>query len=160
MAELNASKSGTFRVGGDIEVNRLGFGAMRVTGPGIWGPPKDRSEAVRTLRRAPKLGINFIDTANSYGPHVSEELIREVLYPYDGILVATKAGFRRPSAARGSLMGGPTISAPRRSPAATGLAWKRSGFGNCIASIRQCRGLSSLPPSARCSMTASSAMPA
>src|SRR6478672_339946 len=98
MAELNASKSGTFRVGGDIEVNRLGFGAMRVTGPGIWGPPKDRSEAVRTLRRAPKLGINFIDTANSYGPHVSEELIREVLYPYDGILVATKAGFRRPSA--------------------------------------------------------------
>ncbi len=96
MAELNAGKSGTFRIGGDIEVNRLGFGAMRVTGPGIWGPPQDRPEAIRTLKRVPELGIDFIDTANSYGPHVSEELIRETLYPYDGILIATKAGFQRP----------------------------------------------------------------
>jgi aryl-alcohol dehydrogenase-like predicted oxidoreductase len=96
MAQANAAKSGSFTVGGDIEINRLGFGAMRITGDGIWGPPKDRAEAVRTLKRVPKLGINFIDTANSYGPEVSEQLIREVLYPYEGMLIATKAGFRRP----------------------------------------------------------------
>ncbi|HWJ47372.1 MAG TPA: aldo/keto reductase, partial [Candidatus Udaeobacter sp.] len=97
MLKLDASKSGSFRIGGEIEVNRLGFGAMRLTGPGIWGPPADRAEAIRTLKRAPELGINFIDTADSYGPDVSERLIREALYPYDGILIATKAGLRRPS---------------------------------------------------------------
>ena len=95
MSKLDASQSGSFKIGGDVEIHRLGFGAMRLTGPGVWGPPKDREEAVRTLRRVPELGINFIDTADSYGPKVSEELIREVLYPYKGILVATKAGFRR-----------------------------------------------------------------
>ncbi len=96
MTKLDARLSGTFTIGGEIEVNRLGFGAMRVTGRGIWGPPEDRAEALRTLRRLPELGIDFIDTANSYGPDVSEELIRETLYPYDGLLIATKAGFRRP----------------------------------------------------------------
>jgi len=94
--ELDATKSGSFKIGGVIDVNRLGFGAMRITGPGIFGPPDDRDEAVRTLRRVPELGINFIDTADSYGPDVSEELIREVLYPYDGLLIATKAGIERP----------------------------------------------------------------
>ena len=97
MLKLDASESGSFRIGGEIEVHRLGFGAMRLTGPGIWGPPVDRAEAIRTLKRVPDLGINFIDTADSYGPHVSERLIREALYPYDGILIATKAGLRRPS---------------------------------------------------------------
>ena len=97
MFKLDASKSGSFRIGGETEVHRLGFGAMRVTGPGIWGPPADRAEAIRTLKRVPELGINFIDTANSYGPDVSEQLIRDALYPYDGILIATKAGLRRPS---------------------------------------------------------------
>src|SRR6476660_5101126 len=96
VVKLDARKSGSFKIGGDIEVNRLGFGAMRLTGPGIWGPPADRAEAIRTLKRVPDLGINFIDTADSYGPHVSEQLIREALYPYDGILIATKAGLRRP----------------------------------------------------------------
>jgi pyridoxine 4-dehydrogenase len=96
MAKLDARKSGTFKIHGDIKVHRLGFGAMRVTGEGIWGPPKDRAEALRTLKRVPELGIDFIDTADSYGPDVSEELIREALYPYDGILIATKGGFRRP----------------------------------------------------------------
>jgi aryl-alcohol dehydrogenase-like predicted oxidoreductase len=96
MAMPNAAKSGTFKIGGDIEVHRLGFGAMRVTGAGIWGPPADRAEAIRTLRRVPELGIDFIDTADSYGPDVSEQLIRESLFPYDGILIATKAGFTRP----------------------------------------------------------------
>jgi aryl-alcohol dehydrogenase-like predicted oxidoreductase len=95
MATPNASKSGTFRIGGDIEIHRLGFGAMRITGPGIWGPPADKAEAIRTLKLLPELGINFIDTANSYGPDVSEQLIREALHPYKGLLVATKAGLTR-----------------------------------------------------------------
>jgi pyridoxine 4-dehydrogenase len=95
-ARLDARKSGAFKIGGDTEIHRLGFGAMRVTGRGIWGPPNDRAEALRTLKRVPELGIDFIDTADSYGPDVSEQLIREALYPYSGILIATKAGFRRP----------------------------------------------------------------
>lgn len=95
MATSNASNSGTFRIGGDIEIHRLGFGAMRITGPGIWGPPADKAEAIRTLKRLPELGVNFIDTANSYGPDVSEQLIREALHPYKGLLVATKAGLTR-----------------------------------------------------------------
>ncbi len=90
-----AAKSGTFRLGPNTEVHRLGFGAMRVTGPGIWGPPRERTQAVRTLERLPQLGINFIDTADSYGPGISEELLREVLHPYHGLVIATKAGLAR-----------------------------------------------------------------
>jgi aryl-alcohol dehydrogenase-like predicted oxidoreductase len=85
----------TFAIGGDLSVNRLGYGAMRITGPGIWGEPEDRAEALRVLRRLPELGVNFIDTADSYGPYVSEDLIREGLHPYKGIVVATKGGFTR-----------------------------------------------------------------
>jgi pyridoxine 4-dehydrogenase len=96
MVTLDARKSGSFKIGGDIEIHRLGFGAMRVTGPRVWGPPLDKDEAVRTLKRLPELGIDFVDTADSYGPDVSEQLIRETLYPYDGMLIATKAGLRRP----------------------------------------------------------------
>ena len=96
MAQVNAAMSGSFKVGGDIKINRLGFGAMRITGEGIWGPPADRKEALRTLKRLPDLGINFVDTADSYGPDVSELLIHEALHPYKGMLIATKAGFRRP----------------------------------------------------------------
>jgi pyridoxine 4-dehydrogenase len=95
MAKLDASKSGTFKIGGEIEINRLGFGAMRITGKGIWGEPEDRPEALRTLKRVPELGIDFIDTADSYGPDVSEELIHEALFPYKEMLIATKAGFQR-----------------------------------------------------------------
>jgi aryl-alcohol dehydrogenase-like predicted oxidoreductase len=91
-----ASAAGTFRIGGEIEVNRLGYGAMRITGKGIWGEPADRDECLRTLARLPELGVNFIDTADSYGPNVSEPLIREALHPYDGLLIATKAGLLRP----------------------------------------------------------------
>ena len=87
--------SKTFKIGGEIVVNRLGFGAMQITGPGVWGPPRDRGEALRVLKRLPELGIDFIDTADSYGPDVSEELIREALHPYKGLLIATKAGFTR-----------------------------------------------------------------
>ncbi|QBY08183.1 aldo/keto reductase [Deinococcus metallilatus] len=91
----NAAQSGSFRIGGDLSVNRLGFGAMRITGEGIWGDPADREEALATLRRLPELGVNFIDTADSYGPAVSEELIRTALYPYDTVVIATKAGLTR-----------------------------------------------------------------
>ena len=91
-----ASASGTFTLGGDCTVNRLGFGAMRLTGKGVWGPPADRDECLRVLRRAVELGVNFIDTADSYGPYVSEELIREALHPYpEDLLIATKAGLLR-----------------------------------------------------------------
>jgi pyridoxine 4-dehydrogenase len=96
MTDYSAAKSGTFKIGGDIEVNRLGFGAMRVTGPGIWGPPADHDEAIRTLKRLPSLEVNFIDTADSYGPDVSELLIKEALHPYnDGSIIATKGGLTR-----------------------------------------------------------------
>ncbi len=86
----------TFRIGGELEINRLGFGAMRITGKGIWGPPADREGALATLRRLPELGIDFIDTANSYGPEISEELIKEALFPYTKVVVATKGGLERP----------------------------------------------------------------
>jgi pyridoxine 4-dehydrogenase len=95
MSISNAVSSGQFRIGGDILVNRLGFGAMRLTGRGIWGEPADRPEAVRTLKRLPALGVNFIDTADAYGPDVSERLIREALHPYGDLLVATKGGLAR-----------------------------------------------------------------
>lgn len=85
-----------FTIGGDLTINRLGYGAMRITGKGIWGPPDDREESIRVLKRAVELGVNFIDTADSYGPNVSEELIAEALYPYpQGLIIATKGGLLR-----------------------------------------------------------------
>jgi aryl-alcohol dehydrogenase-like predicted oxidoreductase len=91
-----ADAAGTVTIGGDLTVNRLGFGAMRLTGKGIWGPPADRDEALRVLTRAIELGVDFIDTANSYGPHISEDLIAEALFPYpDGLVIATKGGLER-----------------------------------------------------------------
>jgi len=91
-----AQSSGTFRIGGDLEVNRLGYGTMQLTGPGVWGPPKDHDEAIRVLRRSVELGVNFFDTAESYGPYVAEELLKEALHPYaDDVLIATKSGLTR-----------------------------------------------------------------
>lgn len=99
--EARTQAAGTAMIGGDLPVHRLGFGAMRITGPDIWGPPRDPAEARRVLRRAVELGINFIDTADSYGPGVSEELIAEALHPYpSGLIVATKGGIVRPKPAR------------------------------------------------------------
>ncbi|MFF1706519.1 aldo/keto reductase [Streptomyces sp. NPDC058251] len=91
-----AAASGTFRLGGDLEINRLGYGTMQLTGQGVWGEPKDHDEAVRVLKRAVELGVNFFDTADSYGPEVAENLLREALHPYgDDIVIATKAGLTR-----------------------------------------------------------------
>ncbi len=107
-ATPDAALSGQFAIGSEINVNRLGFGAMRITGQGIWGAPEDRDEAVRVLKRLPDLNVDFIDTADSYGPEVSEDLIREVLHPYDGMLIATKGGLLRP---------GPDVWDPKGDPA-------------------------------------------
>lgn len=95
MSQVSAAQSGTFAIGGDLTVNRLGFGAMRITGKGIWGQPADPAEALRVLRRLPELEVDFIDTADSYGPYVSEDLIREALHPYNKIVIATKGGLTR-----------------------------------------------------------------
>src|SRR6266403_2506730 len=93
----SADSSGTVSLGGELTVNRLGFGAMRITGDGVWGPPKDRAGAIAVLRRAVELGVNFIDTADSYGPNISEELIAQALAPYPkDVVIATKGGWNRP----------------------------------------------------------------
>jgi pyridoxine 4-dehydrogenase len=105
---LTAAAAGTVTIGGDLTVNRMGYGAMRITGPGIWGPPADRARAIAVLRHAVELGVNIIDTADSYGPNVSEELIAEALYPYPkDLVIATKGGWFRP---------GPNIWAHDASP--------------------------------------------
>jgi pyridoxine 4-dehydrogenase len=91
-----AAAAGTITLGGDLTVNRMGFGAMRLTGKGIWGPPKHPEKAVQVLQRAVELGVNFIDTAESYGPHIAEQLIADALYPYPGLVIATKGGLERP----------------------------------------------------------------
>jgi aryl-alcohol dehydrogenase-like predicted oxidoreductase len=106
---ISAKSAGTFALGGDLQVNRLGFGAMRITGKGIWGAPVDRAGALAVLRRAVELGVDLIDTADSYGPNVSEELIADALAPYPaGLIIATKGGFERP---------GPDKWTPNGSPA-------------------------------------------
>ena len=94
---ISAADAGTLTIGGDFTVNRMGYGAMRVTGTGIWGPPADKAAAIATLRRTVELDVNLIDTADSYGPNTSEELIAEALYPYPaGLVIATKGGWERP----------------------------------------------------------------
>jgi pyridoxine 4-dehydrogenase len=108
MSAPNAAPSGTFSLGGDLPIHRLGFGAMRITGDGIWGEPKDRDEAKRVLKRLPDLGVNFIDTADAYGPEVSENLIAEALHPYPaGLVIATKGGFTRQGPNKWAVVGRP-----------------------------------------------------
>lgn len=109
MPTPNAALAGSFSIGGDLKVNRLGFGAMRITGKGIWGPPENRNEAIRTLKRLRDLGVDFIDTAEAYGPYVSEDLLREVLYPYDGLVIATKGGHQRSGPDRWEMDGRPEV---------------------------------------------------
>ena len=147
MVQINAAKSSSFKIGGEMTVNRLGFGAMRITGPGIWGPPADRAEALRAAR-LPELGVNFIDTADSYGPDVVRALIREALHPYDGILVATKAGFTRPGPDRW-VDGRPEYLTSRRQRACASSASSRSRSGSCTASTPRSRATSSSARSSR-----------
>lgn len=104
---MTAKASGTITLGGDLTVNRLGFGAMRITGQGIWGEPENRDEAVAVLKRLPELDVDFIDTADAYGPDVSEDLIREVLYPYKNMVIATKGGQTRQGPNRWHALGRP-----------------------------------------------------
>lgn len=96
MNDVNAAQAGQFQLGGELSINRLGFGAMRVTGKGIWGEPENPDECLRTLRRVPKLGVNLVDTADAYGPEVSERLLHEALHPYGETVIATKGGNTRP----------------------------------------------------------------
>jgi pyridoxine 4-dehydrogenase len=102
-----ATGSGTFSIGGDLEVTRLGYGAMRILGDGVWGPPKDPEAAKAVLRRLPELGVDFIDTADAYGPEISEQLIHDALHPYGDVKIATKAGFTRQGPGRWTAVGRP-----------------------------------------------------
>jgi pyridoxine 4-dehydrogenase len=104
---VSASASGQFKIGGELTVNRLGFGAMRITGKGIWGPPSDPAASLATLKRLPELDVNLIDTADSYGPYISEDLIREALHPYKGMIIATKGGLTRHGPDVWALLGRP-----------------------------------------------------
>ncbi len=164
-----ALMSGTFKIGGDLPVVRLGYGAMRITGPGVWGPPKDRDEAIRVLRRAVELGVNFIDTADAYGPYISEELICEALHPYPSdLVIATKAGFVRPGPNEWHPVGRPPylrqeaeMSLRRlgierldlfrcRSRTSWRSSWNYSGRARCATSAcRRSRRRTSGPPSSR-----------
>jgi aryl-alcohol dehydrogenase-like predicted oxidoreductase len=105
--KVTAAKSGSFKLGGTTAIHRLGFGSMRTTGPGIWGPPEDRAEVLRTLKRLPDLDVTFVDTADSYGPDIAEELIREALHPYGPMLIATKAGLARTGPSQWTPLGRP-----------------------------------------------------
>lgn len=107
MIGVSATSSGSFKIGGDLEVSRLGYGAMRITGEGIWGPPRDHDGAIALLRRLPELGVSFIDTADAYGPEDSENLIHEALHPFDGVHIATKGGFTRQGPNRWAEVGRP-----------------------------------------------------
>jgi len=133
-------KAMEIRIGDDLRVNRLGFGAMRITGKGIWGEPKDRDEAIRVLRRAIELGVNFIDTADSYGPEVSEQIIAEALHPYPaGLVIATKAGFDRTGPDRWVENGKPEHLRRRAKAACDGCASTGSIYFNCTVSIPKYR---------------------
>jgi aryl-alcohol dehydrogenase-like predicted oxidoreductase len=146
MSKSNAALSGTFRIGGDIEVNRLGFGAMRITGPGIWGEPTDRAETIRTLKRLPELGVNFIDTADSYGPNVSEELIREALHPYSGMLIATKAGLARTGPDLWTPLGRPEYLIQQAYTSCRRLGVDQIGLWQLHRIDRKCRATSNFRP--------------
>ena len=139
-AQPTAAAAGTIDVGGDLTVNRLGFGAMRITGPGIWGDPPSRDQAIATLRRVVELGINFIDTADSYGPEVSETLIAEALHPYpDDLVIATKGGLIRPGPNRWEADGRRRTSARPARAACDGSGWSRSRCTSSTAPTRRCR---------------------
>src|SRR6201996_8526245 len=135
----NAAEAGTIDIGGDLTVNRLGYGAMRITGSGVWGDPADRDQAKAALRKAVELGVNFIDTADSYGPEVSETLIGETLYPYpDDLVIATKGGLVRPGPGCGSLTAARSTCTGRARAAWPGCAWTGSTCTSSTGRTRRC----------------------
>jgi pyridoxine 4-dehydrogenase len=137
--ESPAGLAGTFSLGGELTVRRLGFGAMRITGDGIWGPPKDHDLALRVLRRAVELGVNFIDTADSYGPSVSEELIAKALAPYPrDLVIATKGGWNRPGPNQWTHDASPKHLREAVEGSLTRLRLDRIDVTNCISPIPQC----------------------
>src|ERR1700730_16404890 len=141
-AHPTAAAAGTIDVGGDLTVNRLGFGAMRITGSGIWGEPPSREQAIATLRRGVELGVNFLDPADSYGPDVSEELIAEALHPYpDDLVIATKGGLVRPGPdqAAGTPTGTRRTCARPARAACGGSNWSRSRCTSFTGSTRTFR---------------------
>jgi len=134
----SAEASGTFLIGGDIPVRRLGFGTMQLTGSGVWGEPANHSEAIAVLRRAVELGINLIDTADSDGPEVAERLIAEALHPYPAdLLIATKPGFSGPAQADGSRTAAPSICGQQLRVVSAGCVSSESICYNCTGSIRK-----------------------
>ena len=138
-----AAAAGKIDVGGDLTVNRLGFGAMRITGQGIWGEPPDRNRARAALRRAVELDVTFIDTADSYGPEVSERLIAETLYPYpDDLVIATKGGLVRPGRGNGSRTAARSTCARHARAAWPGCAWTGSTCTSSTGPTRRCRSRS------------------
>ena len=138
--KTTAAAAGTIDIGGDLTVNRMGYGAMRITGPGVWGDPPDREQARAALRRAVELDVNFIDTADSYGPEVSETLIAETLYPYpDGLVIATKGGLVRPGPGRWDADGRPGTCAKPARAACVGSGWTRSRSTSCTGSTPRSR---------------------
>src|SRR5580692_877882 len=135
-----AAAAGTLLIGGDLQVSRMGFGAMRITGDGIWGEPRDANEAFAVLRRAVQLGTNFIDTADAYGPYISERLIREALYPYPpGLLIATKGGQVRPRQEEWLPDGRPEHLRAACESSLTRLKLERIDLYSCTGPIRRCR---------------------
>ena len=150
MSQINATAAGSFTIGGDLVVNRLGFGAMRITGAGIWGEPADREEAKRTLRRLPDLGVNFIDTADSYGPFVSEDLIRETLAPYTGLVIATKGGQVRHGPNIWRALGRPDYLRQCVLMSLRRLGSSASTSGSSTRSTRRCRARTSTGRSPSC----------
>ena len=137
---VQAGASGTFAIGGDLRVNRLGFGAMRITGEGIWGTPKDVEESKRVLRRAVELGVNFIDTADSYGPDVSERLIGDALSPYaEGVVIATKGGLTRQGPNKWLPVGRPEYLEQQVEMSLRFRSWSGLTCGSCIGLIRRRR---------------------
>jgi aryl-alcohol dehydrogenase-like predicted oxidoreductase len=136
---IPAAAAGTITLGGDLTVNRMGFGAMRLTGKGIWGAPRDRAEAIRVLQRSVELGVNFIDTAYSYGPEVSEQIIADALYPYPGLVVATKGGLERPGPDQWVENGRPEFLRRNLESSLKRLRSRGSTCGSCIGSTPRCR---------------------
>ena len=158
MTNLPAQAAGTITIGGDLTVNRLGYGTMQLPGPGVWGEPRDRDEALRVLRRTVELGITFIDTADSYGPFVADHLLREALHPYaDDLVIATKAGFTRQGPNQWVPLGRPEYLRQQAELSLRHLGLERIDLFQLHRMTRPCRSRTSWASSSPCSRRGRSA---